>query len=82
MITDVDPDDVPFLAFALHLVAGLWSGDEHVQEQNRIEVWRRPLTDCCAHLISIAARWRSRLYKDPSLSRTSSIAFSPLSVMR
>lgn len=40
LIADVDPDDVPFLALALHLDAGLWSDDEHLQEQDAVDVWR------------------------------------------
>lgn len=39
-IGEVDPDDIPFLALAIHLEAGIWSDDEHFQEQDRIEVWR------------------------------------------
>lgn len=39
-IAGVDPDDVPFLALALHLDAGVWTDDEHFQEQDAVEVWR------------------------------------------
>lgn len=40
LIADVDPDDVPFLALALHLDADIWSDDEHFQAQDAVEVWR------------------------------------------
>lgn len=40
LIADTDPDDAPFLAVALQLEAGIWSDDEHFQEQTKIEVWR------------------------------------------
>lgn len=40
LIADVDPDDVPFLALALHRDAGIWSDDEHFQEQDAVDVWR------------------------------------------
>lgn len=40
LIADTDPDDAPFLALALHLDAGIWSDDQHFQEQESVEVWR------------------------------------------
>lgn len=40
LIANVDPDDVPFLALALHLDSGVWSDDEHFQQQDGVEVWR------------------------------------------
>lgn len=40
LIGDTDPDDVPFLALALHLDAGLWSDDEDFSEQAAVDVWR------------------------------------------
>ena len=40
LIADTDPDDAPFLAVALQLEAGIWSDDEHFQEQTKLEVWR------------------------------------------
>lgn len=38
-IAEVDPDDVPFLALALHLDAGVWSDDAHFHEQDAVDVW-------------------------------------------
>lgn len=40
LIGAVDPDDVPFLALAIHLDSGIWSDDEHFQQQDAITVWR------------------------------------------
>lgn len=40
IIADVDPDDVPFLALALHLDVDVWTDDEHFQEQNAVGVYR------------------------------------------
>ena len=39
-IADIDPDDVPFLALALHLDAGVWTDDNHFQQQDAVPVWR------------------------------------------
>lgn len=39
-IADIDPDDIPFLALALHLDAGLWTDDSHFQQQDAVPVWR------------------------------------------
>lgn len=35
-----DPDDVPFLALAMHVNAEVWSDDEHFQQQDAVRVWR------------------------------------------
>lgn len=40
LIEEVDPDDVPFLALALHRDADLWSDDKHFQKQEAVRVWR------------------------------------------
>lgn len=40
LIAESDPDDVPFLALALHLDADVWTDDEHFQEQDAVAVWR------------------------------------------
>lgn len=40
LIEDTDPDDVPFLALALHLDADIWSDDEDFQKQEEVEIWR------------------------------------------
>lgn len=40
LIAATDPDDVPFLALALHLDAGIWSDDEDFAEQSAVSVWR------------------------------------------
>ena len=39
-IAEDDPDDVPFLALALALDAGVWSDDNHFQEQSAVPVWK------------------------------------------
>ncbi|KXA89970.1 hypothetical protein AKJ37_02180 [candidate division MSBL1 archaeon SCGC-AAA259I09] len=39
---EVDPDDVPFLALALHLKADIWSDDKHFQKQGKVNVWKTP----------------------------------------
>lgn len=39
-IGTVDPDDVPFLALAMHVNAEVWSDDEHFQRQDAVRVWR------------------------------------------
>lgn len=39
-IGSVDPDDVPFLALAIHLDAGIWSDDDHFQRQGQVPTWR------------------------------------------
>ncbi len=40
IIGEIDPDDVPFLALALHLNADLWSDDKHFQNQKKVNVWK------------------------------------------
>lgn len=40
VIGHIDPDDVPFLALALHHQADIWSNDNHFQEQNRVRAWK------------------------------------------
>ncbi|KXB01074.1 hypothetical protein AKJ41_02850 [candidate division MSBL1 archaeon SCGC-AAA259O05] len=39
-IGEIDPDDVPFLALALHLDADIWSDDKHFQKQEKVNVWK------------------------------------------
>lgn len=39
VIGSVDPDDVPFLALAIHLDAGVWSDDDHFQRQDEVPSW-------------------------------------------
>lgn len=39
-IGSADPDDVPFLALAMHLDADVWSDDEHFRRQDAVRVWR------------------------------------------
>lgn len=39
VMADIDPDDVPFLALALHREAGIWSDDGHFHEQDAVPVW-------------------------------------------
>lgn len=34
-----DPDDVPYLALALHLGCALWSNDKRLKEQNQVRVY-------------------------------------------
>lgn len=43
LIGDVDPDDVPFLALALHLDVGIWSDDEHFRTQQIVDIWQTQL---------------------------------------
>lgn len=40
LIGGTDPDDVPFLALALHLNADVWSDDTDFQAQDEITAWR------------------------------------------
>jgi predicted nucleic acid-binding protein len=40
LIADTDPDDVPFVALALHRDAAIWSDDEDLQEQTAVRVYR------------------------------------------
>ena len=40
IIAEVDPDDSPFLALAMHLDAEIWSDDRHFQEQETVATWR------------------------------------------
>ena len=39
VMADIDSDDVPFLALALHRECGIWSDDGHFQEQEVVPVW-------------------------------------------
>ncbi|MFP4632779.1 MAG: PIN domain-containing protein [Halobacteriota archaeon] len=39
-IGDTDPDDVPFLALALHLDAGVWTDDTDFEQQDEVDVWK------------------------------------------
>ncbi len=37
----VDSDDTPFIALALAVENdGIWSGDKHFEQQNRIKIWK------------------------------------------
>lgn len=40
IIGEIDPDDVPFLALALHLDADIWSDDKHFQKQEKVNAWK------------------------------------------
>jgi predicted nucleic acid-binding protein len=41
MMDDIDPDDTPFMALALAVENdGIWSDDEHFEQQNRMRVWK------------------------------------------
>lgn len=48
VMADVDPDDVPFLALALHREAAVWSDDGDFQDQDAVPVWTT--SDLLAHL--------------------------------
>lgn len=39
-VGSIDPDDVPFLALAMHSDADVWSDDEHFQRRDTVRVWR------------------------------------------
>lgn len=40
LIGDTDPDDVPFLALALHLDVDIWTDDTDFEEQDEVKVWK------------------------------------------
>ncbi|MCJ7429475.1 MAG: PIN domain-containing protein [Candidatus Nanohaloarchaeota archaeon QJJ-5] len=40
LIGDTDPDDIPFLALALHLNADLWSDDTDFEDQDAVTTWK------------------------------------------
>lgn len=40
LIGDTDPDDVPFLALALHLDVDIWTDDTDFEEQDEVTVWK------------------------------------------
>lgn len=40
LIGGADPDDVPFLALALHLDADVWSDDADFEAQDAVTVWK------------------------------------------
>jgi len=40
LIGDTDPDDVPFLALALHLNADIWTDDTDFDTQDRVTTWK------------------------------------------
>lgn len=40
LIGGTDPDDVPFIALALHLDVDIWTDDSDFEEQNEVTVWK------------------------------------------
>jgi len=40
LIGDTDPDDIPFLALALHLGSDIWTDDTDFEEQDEVTVWK------------------------------------------
>ena len=41
IMDNIDPGDTPFIALALAVESdGIWSDDEHFEQQNRIKVWK------------------------------------------
>ncbi|MDZ7688388.1 MAG: PIN domain-containing protein [Halobacteriales archaeon] len=40
LISDIDPDDVPFVALALHLDVDIWTDDTDFEEQDEVTVWK------------------------------------------
>jgi len=40
IIGEIDPDDIPFLALALHLDSDIWSDDKHFQKQEKVNAWK------------------------------------------
>ena len=40
LIGETDPDDVPFVALALHLGADIWSDDTDFEAQSEVRVWK------------------------------------------
>jgi predicted nucleic acid-binding protein len=40
IIGETDPDDVPFLALALHLDADIWSDDSDFHTQDEVTAWK------------------------------------------
>jgi len=39
LMKDIDKDDTPILATALHLKAPIWSNDAHFKKQNKVKIY-------------------------------------------
>ena len=40
IMSDIDPDDAPFIAAALATGADIWSEDKHFTKQDKVNVWK------------------------------------------
>lgn len=40
LIGDTDPDDIPFVALALHHDADIWTDDTDFEQQDEVTVWK------------------------------------------